>query len=216
MKDTKKTDKKSKIKLNGTEIILPLYYSQGGIRIADKGGNHASSPTKTVYGEGQYVEWMITNNEIDLLSELLSHKDVDELISELQKIKKFAEESEYSKRTTSTNQKEIAEFEKFKIYQYLDVFNSFEKTLNSGLKVRLTFKLGDYGVVSHPHMYVLIPFDNISLKIKNKVGSVSKGDILGSGCFGYLILKKEDLKDIILTLAHASLNHRDDLIQILL
>ena len=97
----------------------------------------------------------------------------------------------------------------------MDTFNSFEKILDSGLKVRLTFKLGDYGVVSHPHMYVLIPFDNDSLKLKNEKQNIERGEQLGSGCFGELVLGKEDLKGIILILAHASKNHRDALIEIL-
>ena len=133
----------------------------------------------------------------------------------MQKIDKFAEQSEYSKRVTSTNEKEIAIFEGFNIYQYMDIFNSFEKILNSGIKVRLTFKLGDYGVVSHPHMYVLIPFEHKSLELKNKNGLVNFGEKLGSGCFRELILDKDDLKGVILTLAHASNNHRSDLVEIL-
>jgi len=206
---------KAKAKLNNTKIVLPLHFSQGGIRIADKNGNHSSSPTKAIYKNEQYIEWMITNDEIKLLSGLFIPKDKEDLIIEMQKIDKFAEQSEYSKRVTSTNEKEIAIFEGFNIYQYMDIFNSFEKILNSGIKVRLTFKLGDYGVVSHPHMYVLIPFEHKSLELKNKNGLVNFGEKLGSGCFGELILDKDDLKGVILTLAHASNNHRSDLVEIL-
>ncbi len=206
---------KAKAKLNGNIIILPLHYSQGGIRIADKNGNHFSSPTKTIRDKEYYVEWMITNNEIKLLSKLFQKKNIGNLIKFLQKIIKFAEDSEYSRRTTSSSEKEIAEFEGFKIYRYVDVFNSFEKVLSSKLKVRLTFKLGDYGVTSHPHMYVLVPFDFKSLKIKNKEGNIKENELLGSGCFGELNLSEEELKEIILTLAHASNNHRNDLIKVL-
>lgn len=205
----------AKAKIKQKKIILPLHYSQGGIRIADKNGNHFPSPTKTICDKECYIEWMITNNEIKLLSNLFEKKDTDKLIAELRKISKFAEDSEYSKRTTSTNEKEIAKFEDFKIYQYIDVFNSFERILDSGIKVRLTFKLGDYGVVSHPHMYVLIPFNNVSLELKNKNGAIKTKEQMGSGCFGELVLNKKDLKSIILTLAHASNNHRNDLIEIL-
>jgi hypothetical protein len=111
--------------------------------------------------------------------------------------------------------KEIAEFEGFKIYQYNEYFNSFEKTLISGVKVRITFKLGDYGLDPHPHMYVLVPFNHKFLKIKNNQGDVSSGDLLGSGCYGELKLDRKDLEEIILTLSHASSNHRDALIEIL-
>lgn len=206
----------AKAKLNKTTIILPLHYSQGGIRIADKNGNHFPSPTQILNDKEHFIEWMITNNEIKLLSTLFKKKEgISDLIKVMQKISKFAEDSEYSRRTTSAGQKEIASFEGFKIYQYADVFNSFEKVLTSKLKVRLTFKLGDFGVVSHPHMYVLIPFNFKSLKLKNKEGNISDNRSLGSGCFGELNLSEEELKEIILTLAHASNNHRNDLINVL-
>jgi len=207
---------KAKARLNGNLIVLPLSFSQGSIRIADKNGNHFPSPTQTINDKEYYVEWMITNNEIKLLSTLFNKKDgIGELIKIMQKISRFAEDSEYSRRTTSSGEKEIAKFEGFKIYQYMDVFNSFEKVLDSTLKVRLTFKLGDYGVTSHPHMYVLVPFNFKSLKIKNKDGNVKENGPLGGGCFAELNLTEEELKEIILTLAHASINHRNDLIKVL-
>lgn len=207
---------RAKAKLSGDMIILPLSFSQGSIRIADKNGNHFPSPTQTINDKNYYVEWMITNNEIKLLSTLFKKKDgIGDLIKIMQKISKFAEDSEYSRRMTSSGEKEIASFEGFKIYQYIDVFNSFEKVLDSKLKVRLTFKLGDYGVTSHPHMYVLVPFNFKSIKIKNTDGNVKENEPLGSGCFAELNLTEEELKEIILTLAHASNNHRNDLIKVL-
>jgi hypothetical protein len=206
----------AKARVNGIIITLPLSFSQGSIRIADKDGNHFPSPTQTINDKGYFVEWMITNNEIKLLSTLFKKKEgIAELIKVMQKISKFAEDSEYSRRTTSSGEKEIAKFEGFKIYQYMDVFNSFEKVLDSTLKVRLTFKLGDYGVTSHPHMYVLVPFNFKALKIKNREGNVENNQPLGSGCFAELNLTEDELKEIILTLAHASSNHRNDLIRVL-
>ncbi len=207
---------KAKAKLSENIIILPLSFSQGSIRIADKNGNHFPSPTQTINDKDYYVEWMITNNEIKLLSTLFKKKDgIGDLIKVMQKISRFAEDSEYSRRTTSSGEKEIASFEGFKIYQYMDVFNSFEKILDSKLKVRLTFKLGDYGVTSHPHMYVLVPFNFKSIKIKNIDGNVKENEPLGSGCFAELNLTEEEIKEIILTLARASNNHRNDLIKVL-
>ncbi|MDO8563677.1 MAG: hypothetical protein Q7R87_01575 [Nanoarchaeota archaeon] len=208
-------EKNLKIKLNNNRIILPLHFSQGGIRIADKQGNHVQSPTKANNENRYYIEWMITNDEIELISRSVL-KNTNNLIEVMKKINKFAGDSDYSKRITSkTNEKEIAIFEEFKIYQYSDIFNSFEKNLNSGLKVRLTFKLGDYGISAHPHMYVLVPFEYGSLRLKNNLGDVKESEKLGSGCFGELILNSEDLNEIILTLAHASKEHCESLINIL-
>jgi hypothetical protein len=207
---------KAKAKLKEGIIILQLHYSQGGTRIADKEGNHLPKPTQVINDKRHYIEWMITNDEIKLLSKLFKNKnDIIDLIKELQKIDKFTEETKYSKRITSVKKKEIDKFEGFKIYHYTDDFNSFEKVLDSTLRVRLTFKLGDYGVIAHPHMYVLIPFNFESLKIKNVNGEVNENNFLGKGCFGELILNEEEIKEIILTLAHASGKHRNDLITIL-
>ena len=100
----------AKAKLKGNIIVLPLHYSQGGIRIADKSGNHSPSPTKTIKSEEYYVEWMITNNEIKLLSKLLTKEEIQKLIKLMRKISRFAEDSEYSRRTTSASEKEIAIF----------------------------------------------------------------------------------------------------------
>ncbi len=207
---------KAKAKLKGNTIILQLHYSQGGTRTADKEGNHLPKPTQVINDKRYYIEWMITNDEIKLLSKLFKkEEDITGLINVLQKISKFAEETKYSKRTTSFEKKEIDKFEGFKIYHYTDDFNSFEKILDSDLRVRLTFKLGDFGVTAHPHMYVLIPFNFKSLKIKNIEGEVNENKPLGKGCFGELNLNEEELKEIILTLAHASNNHRNALIEIL-
>lgn len=205
----------AKAKLNGDKIFLPLNYSQGGIRIADKNGNHAPSPTKAKRNKENFIEWMITNKEIKILSKLLDEENIKDLIKKLNQIKSFAEESEFSKRTTSSTEEKIATFKEFTIYQYMDVFNSFEKILESKLKVRLTFKLGDYGVTSHPHMYVLIPFDYNNLVVKNIEGKVEENQRLGSGCFAELKLNKKEIKEVVLALAHSSINHRNDLINIL-
>ncbi|HLC73693.1 MAG TPA: hypothetical protein VJH20_03585, partial [Candidatus Nanoarchaeia archaeon] len=102
-----------KIEIKNNKIILPLYYSQGGIRIADEYGNHVSSPTKTKNEERYYIEWMITNDEIRLLSNTFL-EDISDLLKKMQKINKFAEDTKYSKRTTSKTKKEIGTFEGFK------------------------------------------------------------------------------------------------------
>ena len=205
--------KKLKIRLTKNKIILPLHFSQGGIRIADKDGVHRQKPTKSNNEKKYSIEWMITNDEIKLLSNHLLN-NTNNLINEMKKIENFAEDSKYAQRKTKKEgKKKIASFKGFKIYKYKEVFHSFEKNISSGIKVRLTFKLGDFGITAHPHMYVLIPFDYRLLLLKNKLGIVNVGDGLGSGCFGELTLNANELKDIVLTLAHASNKHRDDLVK---
>lgn len=205
--------KRIKIKLNKGRILLPLNISQGGIRIADEYGNHVSKPTK-IKNESKYlIEWMITNDENKfLVDSFLDTKITKKLIERMNSIKKFAEESQYSKRKTIKLKRDKVEiFEGFQIFQYTENFSSFEKILTSGIKVRITFKLGDYGLEPHPHMYVLIPFNNKSLKLKNLNGEVKRKEILGKKCFAEWIPTIQDIQEIILTLAHASKNHKDDL-----
>lgn len=207
-----------KIELNNGKIKLPLNKSQGGIRIADEYGNHVSSPTKTLNEPKYSIEWMITNDENQALVEKFfeSKDDIKKLIQKMEQIRRFAEESEYSKRETiKVEREEIETFEGFKIYQYTENFSSFEKELASGLKVRITFKLGDFGLEPHPHMYVLVPFNNQFLKLKNLNGEVKDTEELGKGCFGEWSPSTQDIEEITITLAHASKNHKDDLINII-
>ena len=207
-----------KIEFNNGKIRLSLNKSQGGIRIADEHGNHVSSPTKTINEVKYSIEWMITNDENQILIENFykSKSEIENLVHRIEQIKRFAEESEYSKRkTVKVEREQVKIFEGFKIYQYTENFSSFEKELASGLKVRITFKLGDYGLEPHPHMYVLIPFNNKFLKLKNLNGEVKNKEELGKGCFGEWMPSVQDIEEITTTLAHASKNHKKDLINII-
>lgn len=207
-----------KIELNNVKIRLPLNKSQGGIRIADEYGNHVSSPTQTLNEPKYFIEWMITNDENQTLvgKFLKSKNSIKKLIQKIEQIERFAEESEYSKReTVKVKRAEIKIFDGFKIYQYTENFSSFEKELASGIKVRITFKLGDFGLEPHPHMYVLIPFDNKFLKLKNLNGKVKINEKLDKGCFGEWMPSTQDIEEITITLARASKKHKDDLINII-
>jgi hypothetical protein len=189
----------------------------GGIRIADEHGNHVSSPTKQKNDSRFFVEWMITNDEIKFLTDsFLEAEKLAKLIKVMAGLTKFTEESEYSKRkTVKVDKEKIESFDGFEIYQYTENFSSFEKALDSGIKVRITFKLGDYGLEPHPHMYVLLPFNHTSIKLKNNNGTVNQNMILGSGCFAEWIPTNEDILEIIITLAHASNSHCNALLNIL-
>lgn len=206
-----------KISIANGKVLLILHNAQGGNRIADESGNHEGSPTKTKNEDKFFVEWMITNMEIKALSSsFLNSDDIKMLTEQLKSLHQFVNESEYSKRKTikSTTEK-MEDFLGFEVSKYTDNFYSFEKTLRSRIKVRLTFKTGSYGIEPHPHMYVLLPFNHASIKIKNNEGDVSKGNVLGSGCFCEWTPEKEDIRETILTLAHASNDHRNALITIL-
>ena len=207
----------SKATITESGIVLPLNHAQGSIRIADGNGNHHASPTKARNEGENYVEWMITNEEVRQLSSLLKRERVEDLIRQMGEIRTFAGDSGYSKRETSSKEKKIADFQDFGVYEYADVFHSFEKVLDSKLrlKARITFKLGSYGVHAHPHMYVLIPFDFRSFRIENNEGAVGENEVLGSGCRALLTLEENEIMSLILALAHASKDHRNDLVNVL-
>ncbi len=174
-----------KARINSGKVCLSLHQAQGGVRIADENGNHASSPTKATNVGNSFVEWMITNDEVKALSDtFLDLDDIKTLTEQLKKLGKFVNESPYSKReTTKSTTEKLDNFLGFEVSKYTENFYSFEKTLPSGIKVRITFKGGDYGINPHPHMYVLLPFSHTSIKIKNSEGTVPNGAVLGSGCF---------------------------------
>jgi hypothetical protein len=80
------SESKAKAKLNGDVIKLPLSFSQGSIRVADNKGNHFQKPTQQIMDKELYIEWMITNDEIKLLSKLIPKKNIGDLIKVLQRI----------------------------------------------------------------------------------------------------------------------------------
>lgn len=205
----------SAMEIIDNKVQLSLNNPQSSIRISDSDGNHTRRPTKVKKTSGFSIEWMIRNSEIvNLVSEFLKCKDRQLLIKKLKSITDFAEESEFSKRETiKLTGEEKGFFAGFKIVQYTENFSSFEKKLKSGIKVRITFKLGDYGVKPHPHMYVLVPFTTEVLEIKNKVGTVKTNQELGSKCRAQLRLDKNDIFEIVTTLAHASKDHRQSLVE---
>lgn len=136
--------------------------------------------------------------------------------TQTENINKFMEDSEFSKRETiKIKRKQLDKFEGFEIYSYTENFSSFEKTLPTKVIARITFKLGDYGLDPHPHMYVLIPFNLKSLKIKNFEGCVNPGSKLGKKCFGEWIPTDQDVGEIITALGHASENHKSSLIELI-
>ncbi len=204
------------INITKTKIFMVLTQARGRIRIADGNGNHIGKPAK----EGKniktnFIEWMITNNQIEeLVKYFLNKDDRNKLIQELEKINIFIKGSKYATReAVKPSTEKLDKFADFDIYKYTETFYSFEKKIISGIKIRITFKMGDYTLA--PFMFVLLPFEHSSLELKNNNGFVKEGEFLGSGCKGIWTPKKEDIIQIIKSLSCASDGHRDDLIKIL-
>jgi len=204
----------STINITSTNVTLLLTQARGKIRVADANGNHIRKPTEALNNKTYFIEWMITNNEVGILAkEFLDKKDIQKLISELQTIKDFIRNTKYATREAiKTTEEKIDKFLDFEIYKYTENFYSFEKKIISGIKIRITFKMGDYTLA--PHLFVLLPFNHQSLQIKNIHGIVNEGSPLDSGCRGVWKPDKIDIIEIIKSLAHASEQHRNDLINL--
>lgn len=196
-------------------VALLLTQARGKIRLADANGNHISKPTEAENNETYFIEWMITNDEVvQLAKKFLNENDVQDLILDLSSINGFIRDTKYATReAVKTTEEKLDKFLDFDVYRYTENFYSFEKKIESGIKIRITFKMGDYTLA--PHLFVLLPFAHHSLKIKNAIKVVNKEECLGSGCKGIWEPDKSDIKEIVKSLAHTSKQHMDDLIRIL-
>ncbi|HIH19090.1 TPA: hypothetical protein HA225_03860 [Candidatus Micrarchaeota archaeon] len=205
----------SSVKIASEEAVLVLSQARGKVRIADENGNHISKPTEAKYEPKYTAEWMITNDEVEkLVRVFLEDADRIFVIEEIKKLEKFIRDTEYATREAlKTTTQEIKTFEGFRIFKYTENFYSFERELKSKIRIRIVFKMGDYTLA--PHMFVLLPFSLNEIEIKNRLGNVNKSEMLGSGCRAIWKPKKEDVKEVVIALAHLSRDHRNDLIRIL-
>ena len=192
-----------KIDFNG--VTLRLYRQRSKVRIVDENGNQASAPTQAICSTNSFVEWMVTNPEIrDLMKNFLTKDDT------ISKITQFIRDSQYTTREAAkTAPEELDSLFDFKVYIYSETFYSFEKILNTGIRIKITFKMGDFTLA--PHMFVLLPFSLAGVQIMNKVGVVREGAKLGSGCYCNWTPSKKDIHEIVVGLSHVSTDHRDAL-----
>ncbi|MGC8622171.1 MAG: hypothetical protein ACP5U0_09680 [Caldisphaera sp.] len=197
-------------------IVLPMTNAQGGSRLADENGGHFPTPTNVVIKSTYFMEWMITNDQSKKIADtFLDENEKIALAQKLLTIKSFADSSTYSSRAVKKIHEKVGEFEGFTIYMYTENFYSFEKMTNSGIGFRITFKLGDFSLKPHPFMFVLIPLSHPLIEIENSNGPVTVGGTVGSNCVMKWRPTKSDIETIFITLAHASKDHRNDLVKIL-
>jgi len=204
----------SKVYINKTRIKLLLHQPTSKVRVVDSNGNHIMRPaTEGKNKSSNFVEWMITNAEIDnLINSYLDKKDRESLEGKIKKITQYLKGSKFSSRKAA-KEKMDETFLGFKIYKYKEEFYSFEKILDSDISIRLTFKMGDFTLAVH--MFVLLPFDCKAVELYNQEGKITRNDYLGSGAYAIWKVDKNDVISIIEGLAHASEKHRDDLIEML-
>lgn len=204
----------AELKIEGENILLPLYKHRSKIRISDKNGNHISKIVDCLIIKELYIEWMITNQEIkELIYSFLNSKDKETLVVEIQKISNFIRSSDLAKRQ-ALKSRLLENFAEFKVYEYIETYYSYERTYENGIMNKIVFKMGDFTLA--PFFFILIPFDNSNLILQNKKNRYLQiNDKLGNGSRGIWKIKKTDIVNLIKTISNASDSHKNDMINLL-
>ncbi len=203
----------SNLQILPDKVVMPLTTPRSKIRISDTNGNHVAKPTEGLYSCEQFIEWMITNNEIsELVDSYLIKDDINEIIRKLDSINNFLVNSGYRVRRAVKTKKD-SKFENFDVYEYDEKFFSFEREIDENIFVRVTFKMGDFTLAAH--MFILFPFSNREIKLFNNAGEITLNTQLGSGAYALWKPTKKQIKEIIVGLSHSSQGHRNDLLEIL-
>ena len=198
------------IQINKSNVRLLLSRQRSKVRIADSDGNQANKPTAVKNLTTNSVEWMISNAEIQqLISKYLNEVERNKLASKLKLVNTFLNKSEYAKREAKKTTP-IGKFEDFNIYKYEESFFSFEKVLILNIRIRITFKMGDFTLA--PHMFILFPFDKKVIELSNCEGAIEDGGILGSRCCAIWKPTSDVICEAVEGLAHASEGHKRDLL----
>ena len=198
------------VSIEKSGVKLMLSSRRSSVRIADKDGNHANRPTLAKNVTSNYIEWMITNAEIEkLIAFYLDFSDKQELASRIKLVNNFLSKTEYATRDTKKTIP-LGKYKGFTIFKYEESFFSFEKILDLNIKIRITFKMGDFTLA--PHMFILLPFNAKIIDIHNRDSKVSNNQPLGSGCYAIWEPAKEVICEATEALAHASEGHKRDLL----
>jgi hypothetical protein len=200
--------------INNGAIELRLTSARSRVRICDINGNHVSKPSsQNINFNNHYIEWMITNNELlTIIKQKFGEDEVTQLKNELEEINISLRDSGYNIRAA---QKENTNrvIEDFLVYKYEEIYYSFEKDIDTNLKVKITFKMGDYTLAAH--MFVLINLTNSNIELRNNEGILENTNILGSGARCIWNPTNLIVREITKTLAYSSGNHRNDLVTLL-
>lgn len=200
--------------INNGIIELRLTTPRGKIRICDISGNHVSKPSsQNIDFSNHYIEWMITNDELlTIIKQKFGEDEVTQLKNELGAINISLRNSGYNIRAAQ-KQNTNRVIEDFLVYKYEEIYYSFEKDIDTNLKVKITFKMGDYTLAAH--MFVLINLTNSNIELSNNEGALENTNILGSGAKCIWSPTNLVVREITKTLAYSSEDHRNDLVTLL-
>lgn len=194
-------------------VVLTLTSPRSKVRICDENGNHVARPLSETITSNHLIEWMITNDElIQLIHQKFTDEEIHNLINQLEQINISLRDSEYYSRAAQKQQLE-ERIGDFLIYKYEEVFYSFEKIINETLRVRITFKMGDFTLAAH--MFVLIKINSPNIELTNCEGAIDFSECLGSGAKCKWNPDNNMVVEIAKALAHSSENHKNDIINLL-
>lgn len=202
------------IYINNGIVELRLTSPMSKVRICDDNGNHVSKPSSENINFGNHcIEWMITNDElIKIITQKFTRDDIQRLIRQLREINISLRDSDYYSRAAQ-KQNINQSIGGFSVYKYEEIFYSFEKTIDTNLQVKITFKMGDYTLAAH--MFVLIGLTNSDMALKNREGNIENNNALGSGAKCFWSPSNQTISEIVQTLACSSKDHKNDLINLL-
>lgn len=201
----------SAININNGTVELKLTSPRSKVRICDENGNHVNRPALSpVDFDNSYIEWMITNNElIQIINQKFTRNEIQNLIRRLQAINISLRDSKFYSRAAQ-KQDVHQRVGGFSVFKYEETFFSFEKKVQTNLKVKITFKMGDYTLAAH--MFVLIGLNHSDIKLENNGGVIATNNPLGSGAKCFWSPSTEAIIEIAKALAHSSTGHKHDLI----
>ncbi len=204
----------STININNNVIELKLTSPRSKVRICDESGNHINKPASEVVNfDNSYIEWMITNDElIQIITQKFTRDDIQNLIRQIREINISLRDSDYYSRAAQ-KQNINQNIGGFSVYKYEEIFYSFEKNVDTNLKVKITFKMGDYTLAAH--MFVLIGFNHPNIILENNEGNILTNNPLGSGAKCRWSPSKQSIVEVAKALAHSSVNHKNDIIRLL-
>lgn len=202
------------ININNSVIELKLTSPRSKVRICDENGNHINKPASTAVDFSNfYIEWMITNDElIQIIIQKFTTDDTQNLIRQLREINISLRDSEYYSRAAQKQNIHQA-IGGFSVYKYEETFYSFEKNADTNLKIKITFKMGDYTLAAH--MFVLIGLNNPDIILENNDSNIATNNPLGRGAKCRWLPTKKAIMEMAKALAHSSRDHKNDIIRLL-
>jgi hypothetical protein len=202
------------IYINNGIVELKLTSPQSKVRICDNNGNHVSRPSsENINFNNNYIEWMITNNELlQIINQKFTQDEIIELKNQLHNINISLKDSDFYSRAAQKQNINQA-IGDFSIYKYEEIFYSFEKNVDENLQVKITFKMGDYTLAAH--MFVLIKLDNPNITLSNRENNIRNDTPLGSGAKCIWNPSNQTINEVTKTLACSSGGHKRDIINLL-